>query len=276
MRKLTVAGVAIAALLTAHAANQRLEAMVQERSGDHLLYLPSGRLLRVASLGYHAPLADLIFLWSIQYYGHYHGSVRYDYVRQIYERVITVLDPRFRDAYLLGSLILTLEARRPEDGLALLDRGIENNPDDWVLPFEAGFTAFHSLKDYDRAAAYFSRAVEIPGVHPVVRRFHADMYQRMGDPRASLTLWSDLLQSAGSDYVRNVAERHVKELVIEIHVEDLQTGVDLFRSRAGELPPDLRTLVRAGILLEVPLDLDGRTYGYDPATGEVSSPEEGP
>lgn len=259
-------------ILTAFGAHVRLERLDAGRpAGGHLLYLPSGNLLKIWSLGHNETLADLIFLWSIQFYGQYHSGERYDKLTQIYQHVVTELDPRFRDAYMLGSLILALEARRPEAALELLDKGIRENPEDWMLPFEAGFIAFESLQDYGRAADYFLVSMQRPDVHPAVRRFRAAMFDRMGDPRKSLDLWQEILESADSDYVRSVAEKHVHDLTIDYHVEVLQEAVEMFRERTGAYPTSLRNLVRERMLGRIPVDPDGRPYRYDAQSGEVSA-----
>ena len=259
-----------ASILSAFGAHVRLERLDAGRpAGDHLLYLPSGNLLRAWSLGHNETFADLIYLWSIQFYGYYHGSERYDKLMQIYDHVVTELDPRFRDAYLLGSLILALEARRPEDALQLLDKGIRKNPDDWMLPFEAGFIAFDSLQDYRRAADYFQTSMERPDAHPAVRRFRAAMFDRMGDRRKSLDLWLEILATADSDYVRSVAQKHVHDLTIDYDVEVLQDAVEAFRERTGSYPSNLRVLVSERLLRQIPVDPDGSPYGYDAKTGEV-------
>ncbi len=261
-----------ASILSAFGAHVRLERLDAGRPAvDHLLYLPSGNLLKAWSLGHDETFADLIYLWSIQFYGYYHGGERYDKLMQIYDRVVTELDPRFRDAYLLGSLILALEARRPEDALHLLDKGIRNNPDDWMLAFEAGFIAFDSLRDYRRAADYFQISMERPGAHPAVRRFRAAMFDRMGDRRTSLDLWLEILATADSDYVRSVAQKHVHDLTIDYHVEVLQDAVVAFGERTGSYPSDLRVLVSEGLLRQIPVDPDGKPYTYDAKTGEVRS-----
>lgn len=269
-----MAGLTVVLLVTGLGVNQRLEGLeTGEPDRDHLLYLPSGRLLRVLSLGQDDTLADLIYLWSIQYYGHYQGGVRYDYLMQIYDRVITELDPQFEDAYLLGAMILSMEAQRHEEALKLLDKGIRENPQDWLLPFEAGFIAYSSLRDYRRAAAYFRVAMERPGVNPVVRRFYAEMFNRMGDSRVSLQHWKEIHDTAESDYVRRIAARHVRDLTSKVRMADLQAAVDAFRDARGHPPADLRELVDAGFLGQIPVDAGGRPFRYDPASGAVRLPE---
>src|SRR5881397_516312 len=76
------------------------------------------------------------------------GTHPFLYLEQIYGQVITELDPHYLDPYLIGALIMNAEARKPEMALALLDRGIARNPDQWILAFEAGFLCYNDLKDY--------------------------------------------------------------------------------------------------------------------------------
>jgi tetratricopeptide (TPR) repeat protein len=211
-----------------------------------------------------------VYLWSIQYYGNYPGGVRYDYLLQIYDRVITELDPRFRDAYVLGAAILSVEAHRPEDAIRLLDKGMRANPEDWMLPFEAGFVAYHDLRDYNRAASYFAIAIARPGVHPVVRRFHAEMFHRAGDRDTSRRYWEEILRTADTDYLRGVAARHVRDLTVEIDLANLRQAIEAYTRAHGSRPSELRDLVRGGELRALPVDPDGRPYAYDRDSGGVA------
>ena len=126
--------------LTATTAAFRVDRLRQGSvPGYHLLYLPSGRSLRAVTFGYEGLVADLIYVWSIQYYSNYQIQDRYDYLDQIYRRVIAELDPHFLDPYLVGSMIMSVEANRDDLALKLLDAGARNNPREWILPFQAGF-----------------------------------------------------------------------------------------------------------------------------------------
>ena len=235
-----------------------------------LLYLPSGRYLKAASLGFDTILADTLYLWSIQYYSNYRIEDRYRYIEHIYRDIITELDPHYLDAYLTGGLIMVAEARQPETALRLLDKGIENNPAEWILAFEAGFVCYNDLHDYGRAATYFEKALAAPDVHPIVRRFYAEMYDRAGDKRTSLREWQAIWDSAKDDYIRTVAWNHVHDLEVDVELTDLRQGVEAYRAREGRNPARLADLVRAGILAEVPLDPEGQPYDYDARSGRVA------
>ncbi len=261
---------AIASLLLAVLVQGRIEARAAGRDAIHpLMYLPSGRYLRAAALGFDGLLADLIYLWSIQYYGNYAIADRFRYLDQIYTQVITELDPHYLDPYLIGALIMTVEARQPETALRLLDKGIRSNPDKWILAFEAGFVCYNDLRDYVRAAAYFEKALRAPDVHPTVRRIYAEMYNRAGDKRHSLREWAGIYETATDDYVRNVAWNHVHDLKVEVDLADLRDAIALFQTREGRTPRHLEELAARGLLREVPRDPEGRAYRYDPRSGAV-------
>lgn len=249
----------------------RLDAALRSSDGPApLLYLPSGRYLKVVSLGFDPILADALYLWSIQYYSNYRIEDRYTNLEHIYKDIITEIDPHYLDAYLTGALIMSAEARRPDLALALLDKGIERNPQAWILAFDAGYLCYQDLKDYARAGAYFEKALRAPDVHPQVRRFYAEMRNRAGDKRASLKEWAAIHQTASDDYVRTVAWNHVHDLKVQIDLEDLTLAVAAFRSRTGRLPMRPDELLRAGLLASLPRDPEDRAYDYEPASGRVT------
>ena len=256
-------------LLLAALVQGRLEGSRGSNALHPLLYLPSGKYLRVMSLGFEELAADVLYLWSIQYYGNYDIKDRYGYLQHIYGQVITELDPHYLDPYLVGAMIMAVEARQPEMALRLLDKGVENNPGQWIVAFEAGFLCYNDLHDYRRAAYYFKKAIEVPGAHPLVRRLYAEMHNRAGDKRTSLREWSEIYRTSDDPYVRNVAWNHVHDLKVDVDVADLQDMVSRFRDRAGRAPRRLRDLVAGGVAGALPADPEGREYLYDPRTGDV-------
>jgi tetratricopeptide (TPR) repeat protein len=265
-----MAMLSMAALLLAALLQGRIDARAAARpDADPMLYLPSGRYLKVAALGFDEILADLIYIWSIQFYGDYAIADRYEYLGQIYDRVISELDPHYLDPYLIGSLIMNLEAGDPEQALRLLDKGIAHNPDRWILAFEAGFLCYNDLGDYVRAARYFELALRAPGVHPLVRRFYAEMQNRAGDKRASLREWAEIHETAEDEYVRGIAWKHVHDLKIEVDRADLENAIGRYRERFGAWPRHLDALRSSGLIVDVPRDPDGEEYRYDPRTGRL-------
>ena len=105
--------------------------------GSSLRFLPSGRYLNAVSLGYSSLLADIIYIWAIQYYSDPAITDRFSRLDHIFG-VISELDPKYSEPYLVGALIAAYEARDPGLALKVLDRAMEKNPQDWIYPFEAG------------------------------------------------------------------------------------------------------------------------------------------
>jgi tetratricopeptide (TPR) repeat protein len=272
-RRAGVAMLVLLALVLVAGSQARLLAHpLEEDAGRRLLYLPNGRFLQVASLGYPTFVADMIYLWSIQFYGGYSDRMdRFAYLEHVYGQVIARLDPRYVDPYLVGALIMVIEKKDVEGALKLLDQGMAANPKDWLMPYEAGFWAYDTAHDFDRAADYFRRTMEIPGAPASTRRLHAGMLNKKGDKATSLLLWSEILAEAGEDRVRATAANHVHDLQIDVDLGRLNDLAARFQARAGRPPRGTEELVTAGLLPGVPLDSDGRPYVFDPVTGEARS-----
>jgi len=240
-------------------------------AADELLYLPNGKHLRVMSLGQAPLLADAIYIWAIQYYSDYERKDRYRYVEHVFGDVIAELDPHYVDAYWLGALIMTVEAQDLEAGLRLLDKGIEKNPDEWILPYLAGWESYHA-RDYRRAAAYFAQAARVPGAPAAVRRMRAGVLSRAGDLRLALRLWEEVRSDPASDAASvAIAKRQVRALRARIELQSLQSAVERFRAENSRFPASLEELRARGYIREVPRDPQDREYAYDPRTGRVSS-----
>ncbi len=263
------------ALLAAGAtwvAGARLERLGESPAVDALLYLPNGKHLKVLSLGHESLLADAVYLWAIQYYSNYSRAERYRYVDHVFREVITELDPQYVDAYWLGALILIVEAREVEAGLRLLDKGIEHNPGEWILPYLAAWES-HNAGLFDRAERYFERAARVRDAPPVVRRMRAGMRGKAGDVAGALGLWNKIIDDPESD-ARSVAiaRRQVRELAVRRDIALLNEAIERFRIENDRLPGSLEEMRQRAYIDAVPRDPSGQPYRYDPAAGGVAPP----
>jgi hypothetical protein len=251
----------------------RLERLADERTtADQLLYLPNGKYLKTASLGQAPLLADLIYLWAIQYYADYDREDRHRFVEHVFSEVIAELDPHFVDAYWLGALILITETHDLERGLALLDQGFAANPDKWILAYLAAWECALAGQPI-RAAKYFELAEAVEEAPAFVSRMRAAMFARAGDLDEAYQLWSGIHQDPDGDpSSRAIAERKVRELTIEIHLRDLRAAVVRFRTENQRYPNSLADLGRRGYIREVPHHPGGAEYQYDSQSGAISAP----
>jgi len=243
-----------------------------DRGEKALLYVPNGKYLKAISLG-HAPLvADIMYLWAIQYYADYSQEDRARYVEHVFGDVIAELDPNYIDPYWLGAIILTTEAQDLEGGLRLLDKGLVRKPTAWILPYMAGWEC-ERVGQFDRAAAYFDRAAHVPGAPPDLFRLKAGMTALGGNLREAIARWNDVLEDPrNNEDARAIATRQIRTLTVKADLQDLTAAIDAFRARNGRSPRSLDELVRTGFLREIPLDPDGKRYVFDQRTATVSSP----
>jgi len=178
---------------------------------EELLYYPSGLWVRQASLGYETAAADLGWLRCIQYYGeHRLTDNRFDRIGHVTE-IVSELDPEFLEPAIFGAFVLGQEMGRPEEGLALLRRGLERNPDSWQLAFEIGFLHYVCFRDQATAARYFALAGRLPGHPEYVERFAAFAFQRAGEREMAILLWKRVL-ATGNKYMQDVARREIGRL----------------------------------------------------------------
>ena len=75
-----------------------------EAEEKELLYLPNGRYLKLVSLGQASLVADVVYLWAIQFYSDYGREDRYTYLQHIFGEVIPEL--------VVEGMLLTMADRR--------------------------------------------------------------------------------------------------------------------------------------------------------------------
>jgi tetratricopeptide (TPR) repeat protein len=247
------------------------EAIVRE-----LMYFPSGRFVRAATVGYDNLAADLVWLRAIQYYGqHRLTDLKFEYLGHIFD-ILTTLDPRFIGAYTFGSLLLTDDAKEPKRALALLDKGMRNNPHNWRIPFTKGFIYYVFLRDFFKAGKYFEMASTKGGAPEMVVRFASFSYQRGGDRITAINLWGEIYTRSENEVEKVTALRYWKGLVSEI----LDEKVAEYRKTFGRYPYALSELVDAGIVRKLPVAPDGDTFVFnwrrkrvEPASGPLRKEE---
>ncbi len=193
-------------------AGRYIEPIAKKQYKLEVLYLPSGRFLKQASLGYRNLAADVLWFRTIQYYGGYRMGENDLALFQHLIDVITELDPQFSFAYLFGALIISEDLGAFNEGIEVLKRGMYNNPDDWWLPFEIGFLNYVYARNYGEAVRYFNLASRIPGADEITRRFAAFAAARGGYVEKSIAMWQDLAETSNNSYIRELAKHYVEKL----------------------------------------------------------------
>lgn len=232
--------------------------------------LPSGKALKILSFGYGNLAADLLFIWSIQFYSSYNLTNRFDFLERVYE-TITDITPQYKEPYIIGSLIMALEAGNVPMALRLLDKGSRHNPEEYMFDQESGYYCYKYLKDFARAERYYERAAAKPGAPNFIKRMKAHLVYLRDDPQTAYRMWLDIYANARDTLERDSAFNHLYQIKAESDLGVLRRAIAAFRERSGRWPKALPDLVAAGLLPSLPADFSGRDYIYDPLRGTVSA-----
>ncbi len=226
-----------------------------------LMYFPSGIAIRALSMGLYAPLADLVWLRFIQYYGeHRMTDARFDLMYHILD-ILTTLDKRFVYAYTLGGLMLTHDAQRSDQAERLLKKAMHSNPDEWRYPYMHAFINYVFLKNYDVARTYFSLASRKPGAPELTKRWEAFvLYKKLGDLKTALQLWLDLYNSTENPEEKEIAQVYIIHIKMELDIQHMNEKVQEFSKNEGRLPSSLRELVSYGYLDSIPTEPHGERF----------------
>ena len=238
--------------------------------GASIIYLPSGKYLKHATFGYSSLLADLVYIWAIQYYGDHTIAERYDNLDHIFS-IIAELDPHYLDPYEVGAIIAVYEARDPYLAFKVLDRGLEKNPDQWIFPYQAGHYAAINLKDYDLARQYYKKTMAIEGAPDIAQRLYADAAFKGTDFQTAWENWEEVYQMSDDERIKKIAENHLYQVKSAMDLAKLKDAIEKYRHINGRFPDNLDQLQSAGFLASIPKDWDGKDYIYDPKTGEADS-----
>jgi tetratricopeptide (TPR) repeat protein len=237
-----VTGIALAAV-TLHTRERRYPL---PQTTDRLLYLRSGAAAGRLALSFDALAADIYWIRTIQHYGRDYKNrgraSRFELLQPLLD-LTTTLDKHFLIAYRFGAIFLAQSPPdgpgRPDQAIALLEKGLKANPDKWQLPYEIAFTHYLYTGDFDAAVVWFRKAAALPGAPEWIA------------PLAALT-----------------ADKGGNRDALDA-VDQLQDLVRQYRERTGRPAPGWSDLVSAGLLRAVPRDQFKVAFVLDPATGTV-------
>ena len=237
--------------------------------GRELLYLPSPEMLKIMSLGNSGLVADVLYLWSIQYYSGFKPNERFLYLETIYN-LITDLDPLYFDAYRIGALIMQIQTSGDQVQLKetvrrLFDKGLENLPESWQLAEAAAWDFFMRFHDQEAALHYAEIAAVRPGAPARINRMvgvwrDKEQAWTIDD---SIEYWRRAVDDAEDEYGRAMSVSHLYDAVTAKDRGVLEAVLAYYSERHESCAQSWEELIAAGLIGEIPLDLMGNPYGID-------------
>jgi tetratricopeptide (TPR) repeat protein len=254
----------------------------KEATLEEILYVPSGKVVKRLSLGYSGLLADIYWTRAVQYYGNklVHDEMHYDLLYPLLD-ITTDLDPHLLVAYQFGSVFLSQKppvgAGQPEKAVALVEKGIRENPDYWRLYFTLGFIYYVDEKNYKAAEQAFLKGSEHPNALPWMKVMAAMMAQHAGEPAMAMEIWKRVYETTSDKTVRETAVQHIQAIQVDTAVPELERKIEAYRQTAGHLPSSWTDLIRARLLPGIPLDPTNTPYKLMPnGTVQVEDPDKLP
>ncbi len=198
----------------------------RRRKVEKLLYLPSGRFLKPAVLGFDGLAADYYWLMTIGYFGgHYLSDQKYPWLPHILD-LVTDLDPRFSIAYSFGGIVLAAEADRVDASDALLRKGMNVFPGNWKYPFFLGFNRFYYGGDLADAARWLAQASRLPESPEYLPRLVASLYAKAGRVEDAVSFLETVRDTVDDTRLRANIQGKINDI------------------KAGRLPEGLAILLR--------------------------------
>ncbi len=256
---------------------RHIDRMREGATLEEVLYIPSPKLLKALSLGYTGLMADVYWTRAVQYFGEKHRARanQYRLLAPLLD-ITTTLDPQLIVAYQFGSTFLAQKppegAGEPDKAVALIERGIRENPDTWQLYYELGFLQYMELHDEVAAARTFERGSRIPHAHPFLKILAASMAQHAGERDMARMLWTTTYQTTDDALIKQNAVEHLRALKVDEDVTQIEARVEQFKARNGRAPETMMELVQAGLLPGIPLDPLGHPYRIVDGRVEVEDP----
>ena len=245
-------------------------------TADRALYLRSGATARRLWLSWDSLGADVYWIRAIQHYGRDRKSARtadrFELLAPLLD-LTTTLDPQFNIPYRFGAVFLAEPPPsgpgRPDQAVALLERGLRANPVRWQYAMDVGFTYYWYTSDFTRAADWFDRAAAMPNAPIWLRQLAANARVQGGDRAGARRVLSEL---AGSEeaWVRRAASRGLDQLAALDTIDALQRRLDAYVAEHHGLPPNWAALDPSAPAGAVPVDPTGVPYTFDAVTRRIA------
>lgn len=254
---------------------------------EEALYLSSGKTIKKMSLGLEALAADIYWIRTVQYFGRkvidsgkplssaVSKDLRMDLLAPLLDIVVT-LDPRHIPAYRFGAMFLP--ERDMPAAIALLEKGIKENPNEWRLYQDIGYIYWqegntaagqNQADSYAKSADWFEKGGSVSGAPWWMRDLGGLMKIKGGSREAARAVYSTYLTSDDQN-VRAQAIERLKQLRALDEIDAINVVLVRYKEQTGACPADLRALaprfrsMNLAVNEELlPVDPDGIAYGYD-------------
>ena len=200
-----------------------------------------GARLKGFALGFEGLLADWYWMQSLQYIGgkflKSEGTINLDNLSSMNPRLLypyldnaTDLDPQFMTAYSYGAVVLPgIDA---EQAIKIAQKGIDNNPNQWLLYQHLGFI-YWRLKRYEKAAEIYEKGSQIAGAPPFMRMMAAKMKTEGSHRETARAVYRQMLEDAADKQTKETLSLRLAELDSLDERDSIRAALQNFREKNG-------------------------------------------
>jgi len=212
---------------------------------ERVRYLPTGEFTSTACLGFDAPVADLLWIRAVLYFGSHYDEADDDgwYVWLYYMvDLVTDLEPHFISPYKYGGTMMRIDPGWVDASNLLMAKGMENNPDYWYFPFSIAMNYFFR-DDLDKAAHYAQVAAGMPDAPFYLANLAASMLNDSDREEVALRFLEEEYEAAVTEKRRGAIFVKIQETRFEIASKQVDEARRRYVEARGTPVEDLSQLV---------------------------------
>lgn len=280
---LILALVLAAGFFSVYVLSDRLEAAkprLPETYEDEDLSL-QGERLKGYAFGFEGLIADWYWMRSLQYIGNKFirssdKTISLDDLTSLNPRLLyplldnaSTLDPQFMAVYNYGAMVLP--AIDPEEAIAIVRKGIENNPDEWRLYHYLGFI-YWRLERYDEAAEVYEKGAAIKDAPQFMTLMAARIRGDAGSLDTARAIYRQVYDQAQDSQTKENAQLRLLQMDFFEERGVIREAIEEFRTANGRCPDSWKQLTPLLADKRLP---SGRDLRVD-AEGRLVDPSDAP
>jgi hypothetical protein len=225
---------------------------------EEMRFLPSGTALRVASSGYHQPVADIMWMRTVLAFGTNMGDQDPLWVEWLARSlgVVAALDPEWRTPYFYGGTMVRVAGDLPRSS-EVFTGGAEAFPEDPYFPFSVGMNHYF-LGDVEEAAAWIERAGALPDAPAWYAEAAVAFRLKKRSNEQALHYLDDELAATSDPELREAIQGRRDRVLHSVYAEGMNELGDAFEQKYGVRPSPDRLLAEGTMTQLPPEPLGGR------------------
>ncbi len=239
-----------------------------ENYADEDLALQGARL-KGYSMGFEGLIADWYWMQSLQYLGdkiikNPDANISFDNLNALNPRLLypyldnaTTLDPQFLSVYEFGATVLP--AIDKDKAIKLLQKGIEDNPNQWRLYQHLGYI-YWRLGNFEKASEAYAAGAKLPGAPKFMQMMTAKTKTEGGSRETARIIFRQMFDESEDEQTKKSAALRLSELDSLDERDEIRVALQTFKTKTGRCAANWREILPLLQTVKLP---GGRDFRID-------------